>query len=49
MYTLIVLSLEHPGATEMPFTVQANLVNGEGGVGDLMVSPNNPKVTPGFR
>ncbi|MGA3565352.1 S8 family serine peptidase [Melissospora conviva] len=47
VYTLIVLSLEHPGATEMPFTVQANLVNGEGGVGDLMVSPDKPKVTPG--
>ena len=33
----------------MPFTVQANLVNGEGGVGDLIVSPDKPKVTQGFR
>ncbi|MEU6073482.1 S8 family serine peptidase [Micromonospora sp. NPDC047074] len=48
VYTVYVLTFENlPGTTETPFTVQANLIAGTGGVGNLTVSPDKPKVTPG--
>ncbi|MET9302461.1 MULTISPECIES: S8 family serine peptidase [Micromonospora] len=36
-----------PGTTATPYTVQANVVTDKGGVGNLTVSPKNPRATPG--
>ncbi|WP_229403187.1 S8 family serine peptidase [Micromonospora okii] len=48
VYLAIVLNFENlPGTTETPFTIQANLVSAKGGVGSLVATPQNPKVTPG--
>ncbi|GAB3142593.1 hypothetical protein GCM10027290_17420 [Micromonospora sonneratiae] len=48
VYTFLILTFEVlPGTTKTPFTAQVNMVTGNGGVGNLAVSPKNPKVTPG--
>ncbi|MFF4776279.1 hypothetical protein ACFY05_25800 [Microtetraspora fusca] len=47
-YHMVVLTLEDlPGTTETPFTVQANVVGAGKGIGELALTPKNPKVTPG--
>ncbi|MGW0432759.1 S8 family serine peptidase [Micromonospora sp. NPDC003197] len=47
-YVMVVLALDVlPGTTKTAFTAQVNMVTGKGGVGNLAVSPKNPKVTPG--